>query len=140
VIRGYLMMPLQLYLQRRYAGVPTAPYLAGLRGPVLAVGSMAAVVLAARWLMGPDVGPLVLLLVSVLVGIASYGAAILLLDRDLVKDSASVLSQALPGGERLSRRLGRRSRARRGEPSTDPARPPGVLPGPDADPSERIDL
>ncbi|HEY7600520.1 MAG TPA: lipopolysaccharide biosynthesis protein, partial [Candidatus Limnocylindrales bacterium] len=67
-IRGYLMLPLQLYYQRRYAGIPTAEYLARLRGPLASTALMAGAVLATKWLLLPRVEFGVLLAAEVAVG------------------------------------------------------------------------
>jgi PST family polysaccharide transporter len=108
VIRAYLLLPLQLLWQRRYAGIPAGEYLARMRGPLVATGVMALAVLALKWLLTPLVGYIVLLAAEVVVGAAAYLAAIWLLERELVRDAFDVAGHVLPGGERVRRRLQRR--------------------------------
>lgn len=113
-LRAYAMIPLQLYLQRRHAGIPWSQFLLRLRGPGLAGLLMAGAVLGVKWFLLPRVGDLVLLLVEVAVGVVTYTVAILLLERSLVGEAVAFAAQALPGGERAQRRVERRIARRRG--------------------------
>lgn len=108
VIRGYLMLPLQLYMQRRYAGVPTGAFLSRLRGPVAATALMAGAVLAVKAFVLPPIGTALTLAAEIGVGVVVYLLAIVLFDRTLVRDVADFVAQALPGGERAQRQLARR--------------------------------
>ena len=110
-IRGYLMLPLQLYYQRKYAGIPTSEYLLRLRGPALATAVMAAAVLAVKWLLLPRVDYVVLLAAEVTVGAVVFLAAAWVLERELVGEVVNIAAQALPGGERARRRLAKRRAA-----------------------------
>jgi polysaccharide transporter, PST family len=124
VVRGYLLMPLILWWVRRYAGVDIADQLRELRGPVLATIVMTAAVLVVKFLLLGNVHNGVLLAVEVVTGIASFLAALLVVDRPLVRDVTLVALQALPGGQRIGRALrlpvpvptgGRGGRQRRAE-------------------------
>ncbi|HUG49090.1 MAG TPA: lipopolysaccharide biosynthesis protein [Candidatus Limnocylindria bacterium] len=118
VVRGYLMVPLQLFFQRRYAGIPTRAYLSRLRGTVAATVLMAGAVLAAKWLMHPRVDNVVLLLVEFGVGAAAYVGALYVLDRALLHQLIEFVTQALPGGERAQQRF-EQVAARRGRRSVE---------------------
>jgi O-antigen/teichoic acid export membrane protein len=117
VIRGYLMLPLQIYYQRRYAGIPGREYLARLRSPALATLVMVAVVLTVRLLVDPQVGRLPLLALEVGAGALAYPLALLVLDRDLVREMLGVASQTLPLGDRARRRLSGRASPRPPDPT-----------------------
>ncbi|CAN5623788.1 lipopolysaccharide biosynthesis protein [soil metagenome] len=117
VIRGYLMLPVQLYYQRVYAGIPIGEYLARLRNPLAATGLMVAVALGARLLLGPDAERVALLVSQVVAGALAYVAATFVLDRSLILEALSVAGQVLPGGERVRRRLGRRASNRPPDPT-----------------------
>ena len=112
VIRGYLMVPLQLYLQRRYADIPSGEYLRRLAVPTAATLLMALAVIGVRLLLGEQLAVLPLLLLSVVTGAVVYTAAIVVMDRPLLGDVLHVASQALPGGEGARRRLGGGARRR----------------------------
>jgi O-antigen/teichoic acid export membrane protein len=115
--RAYVMMPVQLYLQRRYAGIPTSEFLRRLRGPGVATLLMAAAVLATKWLLLPRVDFVLLLLAEVAVGALVYVAAILVIERALLAEVVEFVAQAMPGGERAQRRLERTLARRRGSAS-----------------------
>jgi O-antigen/teichoic acid export membrane protein len=122
VIRGYLMVPYQLYLQRRYAGIPSGEYLRRLIVPTTATVAMALAVIGIRLLLD-EMAVLPLLAVSVVTGAVVYIAAIVIMDRPLVGEVLSVASQALPGGERARRRLGRGGSGRRAPAAPDAGEP-----------------
>lgn len=104
VVRGYLVMPLIVWWLRRYAGIPIAAHLLDLRSSALATVVMAVAVLAVKFMLGGS-GPAVLLVAEVLTGVVAFGLAILIIDRSLVAEVLTFFLQALPGGERLGRRL-----------------------------------
>lgn len=122
VIRGYLMVPVQLYLQRRYAGISSGEYLRRLAVPSLATVLMAGVVLGVRLALSDQLGVVELLLAQILAGSLTYLVALLILGRSLLSELLSVAGHALPGGERAGRRLARRG-SRLSAPGGDPINP-----------------
>jgi PST family polysaccharide transporter len=126
VVRGYLLMPLNLYWQARYGQVPTGAYLRQLRGPAAATVVMAAALLAVKATVGSQLAPLPLLLVEIAVGGIVALGTLWLVDRRLLVEVLNVASQAVPGGQRLRSRLGGRPVAEE-EPETDPVAPPASL-------------
>ena len=106
VIRGYLLMPLILWWQQKYAGIPIRQNPPSLCGVAAATLVMSVAVIAVKLLLLGHVHKGVLLLVEVLVGIAAFGVAVSLFERQLVREVATVGLQALPGGGRIARRLG----------------------------------
>lgn len=122
VIRGYLMVPVQLYLQRRYAGISSSEYLRRLAVPTLATLVMALVVLGVRVLLSDQLGVIELLAAQTAAGALAYLAAVLILERSLLTELFTVAGQALPGGERAGRRLARRG-SRLSAPGGDPVNP-----------------
>lgn len=110
VIRGYLLAPLALYWQQRYAGIPVLRNLAGLRGITLATLAMAGAVIGVELVLGDQLGRGLLLVAEVVVGIVVYAVALIVLERGLVADTLRVAAHALPGGKRATGALaGRRS-------------------------------
>jgi PST family polysaccharide transporter len=103
VIGSYLLLPVNLYLQHRYAGISIFDHLWQLRWVALATAIMAAAVLAVRFALHGHVEAWFLLIVEVLVGVIVYVPLLLLFERALVREVATVAFQALPGGERVAR-------------------------------------
>lgn len=119
VIRGYLVVPLIMYLLKRYVGLPISAHFDQLRAPAIATALMAVAVLAVKFVLLGNVHNAVLLVAEVAVGAIVFAAAMTVLDRRLVTEMLTLLLQALPGGGRLGRRVGlpsagagRRSRRR----------------------------
>lgn len=106
VIRGYLVVPLIMYWLRRYVGIPVAAHFAQLRAPAIATALMAVAVLVVKFALLGNVHNAVLLITEVAVGATVFGAAMAVLDRQLVVEMLTLLLQALPGGGRLGRRPG----------------------------------
>lgn len=94
VIRGYLLLPLNLYWLRVHGGVPTGAYLAELRGTGLATLLMAAAVTATRLLAGDALGPAPLLALQVVVGAATFVAAVWIVDRRTVRELRELVGHA----------------------------------------------
>ena len=84
VIGSYLLLPWNLYLQHKYAGISIFDHLWQLRWIAVSTALMAAAVLAVRSVLVGQIHPLVLLPLSVLLGLVVYVAAILLFERALV--------------------------------------------------------
>lgn len=104
VIGSYLLLPLNLYLQHRYAGISVVDHLWQLRWIAAATALMAAAVLAVRFVLVGSVHPEVLVLIpEVLTGVVVYVAALLVFERELFREVAWVALQALPGGEQIAR-------------------------------------
>ena len=106
VIGSYLMLPLNLYLQHRYAGISVFEHLWQLRWMALCTAVMAAAVLGVKLALAGHVHPLILLAAEVAVGIVVYTVLMLIFERDLFREVVTVALQAVPGGDRIARRLG----------------------------------
>jgi PST family polysaccharide transporter len=119
VVRGYLLLPLNLVWMRRYGGIPIREHLLELKGVAAATAVMAVAVLLVKLALLGQVGHAVLLLAEVLAGALVFVVALLLFERSLVAEIVGVAAQAIPGGTRIARLLhlplapagGRRSRA-----------------------------
>jgi PST family polysaccharide transporter len=119
VVRGYLLLPLNLVWMRRYGGIPIREHLLELKGVAAATAVMAVAVLLVKFALLGQVGHAVLLLAEVLAGALVFVVALLLFERSLVAEIVGVAAQAIPGGTRIARLLhlplapagGRRSRA-----------------------------
>ena len=106
VIGSYLMLPLNLYLQHRYAGISVFEHLWQLRWMALCTALMAAAVLGVKLVLASHLHPVILLVVEVAVGVVLYSALLLIFERDLFREVITVAAQALPGGDRIARLLG----------------------------------
>ena len=100
VIRGYLLLPLNLYWLRIYAGVPTREYLFQLRGIAIASAVMAAAVLAVKFALAGTTGPVALLAAEIGAGAGAFAIAIWVVERELLRELVSVAREALPGRRR----------------------------------------
>jgi len=105
VIRGYLVMPLVLLWVRRYAHIGLRDQLGGLRSPLLATIVMAATVIAVKFALLGRVSPSFLLLAEFATGVITFIAALMVIDRPLVREVVTVGLQALPGGGKIARVL-----------------------------------
>ena len=105
VIGTYLLMPLNLYLQQRYAGIPIADHLLQLRWIAFATLVTAAAVLAAKVALLGQVSTIVLLAAEVAAGVIAFGVTLLLVERDLVRELVGVAAQTIPGAERVARAI-----------------------------------
>jgi O-antigen/teichoic acid export membrane protein len=117
VLRGYLLLPLNLYWMRKYAHVPVAQQLWQLRGVALATAAMAIAVIGIKAVLAESVHGSVLLAAEVLVGAVVFFVALFVLDRALVKDLVSMVLHVVPRGERLGARLGLRLEPREAQPT-----------------------
>jgi O-antigen/teichoic acid export membrane protein len=97
VIRGYVLLPLNLYWMRVHGGVPPRAYLAQLKGTGFATLLMAMAVTGTRLLAGSALGPAALLAAQVVVGAVTYAAGMWLVDRRTVGELAELTGQALRG-------------------------------------------
>ena len=105
VLRAYLLTPLILWWVQQYAAIPIREQLGQLRSPVIATVLMSIAVLSVKVALLGHVHNSVLLLAEVTTGIVAFLVALVIVDRELLRDVTSVALQALPGGERLRRRL-----------------------------------
>jgi PST family polysaccharide transporter len=121
-IRGYLLLPLNLSLQRRYGNVPTGEYLGQLRGTALATIAMSVVVLALKLLVGPMLPNAVLLLLEVASGTVTFYVALRLIDPALQREMFRVAGQSLPGMGRLRRWRERRAAGKSDDRMVPPVR------------------
>ncbi len=106
VIGSYLLLPWNLYLQHKYAGISIFDHLWQLRWIAVSTALMAAAVLAVRSVLVGQIHPLVLLPLLVLLGLVVYLAAMLLFERALVREVTTVAFEAIPGGDRIARLAG----------------------------------
>ncbi len=105
VVGSYLLLPVNLYLVRRYAGVPIIDHLMEVRWPALATLLMAGAVLVVKLTLLGNVSTLVLLLAEIVVGFVTFEVALFVLERQLFMEVVTFGMQALPGGVRLGRLL-----------------------------------
>jgi PST family polysaccharide transporter len=124
VLRGYLLLPLNLAWMSRYGHIPIGEYLRRLRGVAIATAAMAAVVLAVKLLLAGQGSLSLLLAAEVLTGAATYLVVIWLVERRLVQDVLDLLSEVF-------RRRGRRARG--ASPAAAVGADPGVPGGLDED-------
>lgn len=105
VIGSYLLLPVILYLVRRYAGIPILGHLMEVRWPALATLIMAAAVLAVKFALLGHVAAWVLLVAEIATGFVTFEVALFLLERALFMEVLTFGLQALPGGVRIGRLL-----------------------------------
>jgi PST family polysaccharide transporter len=120
-LRGYVLLPLNLSWQRRYAGIPIGAYLLQMRGTALATLAMTAVVLAVKLLLYGVLRPTPLLLVEVVAGAVTFLLAMWLLDRRLLLEMWRITRQSVPGLRRFSSVLPRGRPRALAEASREPA-------------------
>ena len=111
---AYLLVPLNLYWQRRYAGIPILAYLAQLRGLAIATAAMALAIIGVKLVAGDGIEVPLLLSLEVAAGASVYLAALMVADRALLVEAVGVATQVVPGAEgalaRFARRGGRQPR------------------------------
>lgn len=95
VIRGYLLLPLNLHWVRVHGGVPIGAYFAELKGTGLATLLLAAAVVATRLLAGAALAPVALLALQVAVGAATFAATVWIADRRTVHELGELVGHAL---------------------------------------------
>jgi PST family polysaccharide transporter len=105
VLRGYLLLPLNLVWMREYAGIHIRQQLLELRGVATATLLMAAAVVLVKLALLGHVHNAVLLVAEVVMGVIVFAIALLLVERSLVAEIAGVGAQAIPGGRRIARLL-----------------------------------
>ena len=107
VIGSYLLLPLNLYLQHRYAGISIIEHLWQLRWIALCTAIMAAAVIAVKAAVASQVHQeWALLAIQVVVGVLAYVVAMLIFERALVREVFTFGFQAIPGGDRIARAAG----------------------------------
>jgi O-antigen/teichoic acid export membrane protein len=94
VARAYLVFPLRVYVVRRATGLRVSPALLGSTRLLLATGLMALAVLAWQRLTPSSLHPGLSVAGSAVVGVAAYGASVLLLARPLVRQGAALIRLA----------------------------------------------
>ena len=105
VIRGYLLLPLNLYWMRQYGGIPIRDHIVELKGVAAATAVMAGIVLLVKLALLDHASPALLLAIEVLVGALAFVVALLVFERSLVVELVTVAGQAVPGGARVGRLL-----------------------------------
>lgn len=107
VIGSYLLLPLNLYLQHRYAGISIREHLWQLRWIAVCTAIMAAAVIAVKAAVVNQVHQdWALLAIQVVVGLIAYVVAMLIFERALVREVFTFAFQAIPGGDRIARAAG----------------------------------
>jgi amino acid transporter len=99
-VRSYLLLPLNLYWMRTYAGVPIRRQLREWRGVAAATTVMALCVVATKWALGPSMPPMVLLGIEVAAGAVAYLVALYFVERRLMRELVSFAADILPGRRR----------------------------------------
>ena len=105
VIRGYLLMPLNLYWMRVYGGVPALEYLGQLRGIALATLVMSGAVLAVKLVLASQLSAGTLLVLELVTAAVTLPLALHLLERSLLRDVLQIIGQAVPPAEHAWRRI-----------------------------------
>jgi PST family polysaccharide transporter len=107
VLRAYLLLPLILYWVSKYAGIRVLDQLTQLRGAAIATAVMSAAVIGVKLVLtGLGAGNALLLLTEVVIGITVFAITLLVVDRELLRDVATLGAQAVPGGRPIAARLG----------------------------------
>jgi O-antigen/teichoic acid export membrane protein len=96
VVRGYVLLPLNLRWMAQYADIPTGEYLRQMRGVAAATATMAAAMLGSKWLLLSGFGPATLLGSELLLGGLVFFASLWLVDRPLIRDVVQVAVEAVP--------------------------------------------
>ena len=105
VVRGYLLLPLNLYWMRQYGGIPIRDHIVELKGVAAATAVMAGAVLLVKIALLDHGSAALLLATEVLVGAVAFLLALLIFERSLVAELLMVAAQAVPGGVRVARLL-----------------------------------
>lgn len=105
VLRGYLLLPLNLIWMRRYGGIPIRDHVLELKGVAAATLVMAGAVLLVKVALLDQVSAALLLLAEVLVGAVVFAVSLLVFERALVAEIVGIAAQAVPGGARIARLL-----------------------------------
>lgn len=111
VIRGYLLLPLNLYWMKVYAEIPILEYLRQLRGIAAATVVMAAALLAVKLALGDAVPPAALLAVELGTAAVVLLLSLAVFERQLLREEFEILGQAIPPLARVGRRLSRNPKA-----------------------------
>ena len=101
VIGSYLMLPVNLYILRRWGGIAIGDMFRQLRWVGLSTALMAAAVLGVRFTLLGSVSKFGLLIVEIAAGIVVFTAALAFFERALLVETVTIVLQALPGGERI---------------------------------------
>ena len=118
-IRGYALLPLLLVWTRRYAGIGIGEYAGQMKGTALATLGMAVAIVGLKIALDDRLSPAGVLAVEVAAGALVFSALLAVLERSLLADLWTVAGHAMPGLEKLQRRLA-------GHDAIDPSRPGGV--------------
>ena len=105
-IRGYLLLPLNLYWLKKYGDIPIRAQVSSFRGIGMATVVMAVAVVGVKLILGDSVSQLVLLIVEIAVGVIVYLFALVILERALVRELVGFGMQVIPGSGRIATRLG----------------------------------
>jgi putative polysaccharide biosynthesis protein len=105
VIGSYLLLPLNLYLQHKYAGIAVFDHLWQLRWIAVCTALMAVAVFSVKAVLPEHIHPAVQLAAEVVVGGLAYLVAAIVFERSLVREVVTFALQAVPGGDRIARVL-----------------------------------
>ena len=101
VIRGYLLLPLSLFLVNKLVDLDTSEYLSQYVNPLLSSFVMAAVILLAKYFL-PTAHPLLELASYIAIGGATYIAMIRFTSPELYRYAYELFGQAVPGLNRAN--------------------------------------
>jgi PST family polysaccharide transporter len=120
VVRGYLLLGLNLYWLRRYVGISLRQYFVQLRGIAVASLAMAGAVLAVKVALVGTVAPAVLLAAEIAGGGVTFLIVIRLVDAPLLADMAGLGRSVLAGGlTKGGKRMRRAAQAAEVTPEAD---------------------
>jgi O-antigen/teichoic acid export membrane protein len=120
VIRGYVLMPLNLHWLRKYAGIQPRDFLWQLRGVTAATAVMAVAILVVKFVLEGAVPMPVLLLAEFVAGATAFLLALWMVERSLVREMFRLSLDVLPSRRRLRRgRAGSGRRVADGGPAAD---------------------
>jgi PST family polysaccharide transporter len=106
-IRGYLLLPVNMYFLKAYAHIPYRTQLEPMRGVLGATIIMVFAVISVKLLLtSVGVSTLVLLLAEVVTGVLTFTLGMWALERVLLRELFDLVLQVVPGAEAVARRAG----------------------------------
>ena len=106
-IRGYLLLPVNMYFLNKYAHIPYRTQLEPLRGVLGATIVMVFAVVSVKLLLsGLGVSTLLLLVAEVTAGVLAFTLGMWALERVLLRELIDIVLQVVPGAEAAARRAG----------------------------------
>lgn len=106
VLRGYLLLPLNLYWTRVYAGVSVRRYLVQLRWIAIGTILMSLAMLAVKFGIGTRTSPALLVAAELATGAATFVIGMWFMNRSQLVEAVGLMRQILPGSRRARRAEG----------------------------------